>query len=115
MRRPVSRLGRSWLGGSAAVLLAGAAAWCPAARAQMLLAQSEPVQVITHTRAYCSQLSARAAELQRHTDAPSEEAQQVAAEGDRLCAQGQIRPGIMRLRRAIMLLRSQVRPEIDSR
>jgi hypothetical protein len=62
-------------------------------------------RVITHTREYCEELSARAGQLRlAHGRGPAEAAL-LAAEGDRLCAQGQIRPGIMRLRRAIMLLR----------
>jgi hypothetical protein len=112
MKRQAARFGRWLPGGSAAMLLAGATAWCPLAWAG---AQSEPVNVITNTRAYCNELSARAGELRRHIDAPSEEALLIAAEGDRLCAQGQIRPGIMRLRRAIMLLREQGRPEATGR
>lgn len=74
-----------------------------------LCASSERVgdmpRVITHTREYCDELSARAGQLRTaHGHVPAEAAL-LAAEGDRLCAHGQIRPGIMRLRRAIMLLR----------
>jgi hypothetical protein len=70
----------------------------------------EMPRVITHTREYCEELSARAGQLrQTHASAPAEAAV-LAAEGDRLCAQGQIRPGIMRLRRAIMLLRAEGPP-----
>ena len=71
---------------------------------------SEPLRVITHTREYCDQLSARAVELHRQLATPLAQAELLASEGDRLCAQGQIRPGIMRLRRAIMLLRGQAAP-----
>jgi len=70
----------------------------------------EPLRVITHTREYCDQLSARAVELRRLRATPLAQAELLAIEGDRLCAQGQIRPGIMRLRRAIMLLRGQGSP-----
>jgi hypothetical protein len=69
------------------------------------VAGSELPRVITHTRDYCEALSARAAELRQGQGSMPAEAELLAAEGDRLCAQGQIRPGIMRLRRAIMLLR----------
>lgn len=62
-------------------------------------------RVITHTREYCEELSARAGQLRRAHAAVPAEAELLAAEGDRLCAHGQIRPGITRLRRAIMLLR----------
>lgn len=78
-------------------------------------APSEPVRVITHTRQYCEELSGRAAGLRQNAPAPLEEARLLAAEGDRLCGQGQIRPGIIRLRRAIMLLRAQARPEAPGR
>ncbi len=64
-------------------------------------------RVITHTRAYCEELSARAGQLRLARGAVPAEADLLAAEGDRLCAHGQIRPGIMRLRRAIMLLRAE--------
>lgn len=70
----------------------------------------EMPRVITHTREYCEELSARAGQLRQARAAAPAEAAVLAAEGDRLCAQGQIRPGIMRLRRAIMLLRSDVGP-----
>ena len=78
-------------------------------------APSEPVRVITHTRQYCEELSVRAAVLRQQAPAPLEEARLLAAEGDRLCGQGQIRPGIIRLRRAIMLLRAQARPDVPGR
>ena len=78
-------------------------------------APSEPVRVITHTRQYCEELSVRAAVLYQRAQAPPEEARLLAAEGDRLCGQGQIRPGIIRLRRAIMLLRAQPRPDVPGR
>ena len=76
------------------------AAWVPVGAAG-----SEVPRVITHTRDYCEALSARAGELRLARGSTPAEAVLLAAEGDRLCAQGQIRPGIMRLRRAIMLLR----------
>ena len=88
--------------------LAGALACWGQARAGN---QGDAVRVITHTRQYCEELSTRAASM-RQTDGPRllaatvEEARMLAAEGDRLCAHGQIRPGIIRLRRAIMLLRA---------
>lgn len=69
---------------------------------------SDTPRVITNTREYCEELSARAGQLRQARRFPLAEADMLAAEGDRLCAQGQIRPGIMRLRRAIMLLREDM-------
>jgi len=67
-------------------------------------------RVITHTREYCEELSTRAMQLRLARGEAPAEADLLAAEGDRLCAHGQIRPGIMRLRRAIMLLRTEAAP-----
>lgn len=80
----------------------------------------ETVRVITHTAEHCADLSARARALGAlarppETTLAQAEASQLVAEADRLCAQGQIRPGIIRLRRAIMLLRGQAWPEQGGR
>ena len=96
----------------AAVLIAGLVACWTDARAD---APSEPVRVITHTRQYCEELSLRATGLHQKAAAALEEARLLTAEGDRLCGQGQFRPGIIRLRRAIMLLRAQARPDATGR
>ncbi len=103
---------RSQGGMAAALLAAGLVACWSDARASN---QGEPVRVITHTRQYCVELSLRAAALRQTAPAPLEEASVLAAEGDRLCGQGQIRRGIVRLRRAIMLLRAQARPDLPGR
>ena len=97
---------------AAALLAAGVVACRSEARAN---APAEPVRVITHTRQYCEELSARAAVLRQNAPAAPAEAQLLAAEGDRLCGQGQIRPGIIRLRRAIMLLRAPARHDAPGR
>lgn len=90
-----------------ALVMAALACWAEA----RATAPPETVRVITHTREYCEELSGRAAALLQRALAPLEEARLLSAEGDRLCGQGQIRPGIIRLRRAIMLLRAQGRQE----
>ncbi len=72
--------------------------------------QDEVPRVITHSREYCEELSARAGQLRQARGATPAETAQLAAEGERLCALGQIRPGIMRLRRAIMLLQAEGAP-----
>ena len=91
-------------------MLAGVLALAVEARAQAQSprAGAEVLRVITHTQEYCNQLSAYVDELRRQTVVASEEARHLAQEGDRMCLQGQIRPGIIRLRRAMMLLRGQV-------
>ena len=104
---------RRWHGRVVATaMLAGALAWWSDVQASP---PSEPVRVITYTRQYCEELSVRAAVLYQGAQAPLEEARLLAVEGDRLCGQGQIRPGIIRLRRAIVLLRAQSRPDVPGR
>jgi hypothetical protein len=111
----VSRLGPVW-----ALLLAAcgpaaaSAATLPSGGGGPLRVQGEAMsdtpRVITNTREYCDELSARAGQLRQARRYPLAEADVLATEGGRLCAQGQIRPGVMRLRRAIMLLREEAPP-----
>ncbi|MCC6716444.1 MAG: hypothetical protein IT555_01035 [Acetobacteraceae bacterium] len=68
--------------------------------------QSEPLRIITYTREHCGELSRRADELMQRRPRVTPESVELRDEGKRLCAEGQIRPGIIRLRRAIMLLRA---------
>jgi len=72
--------------------------------------RDETLRVLTHTPEYCRELAERAAELRAHARAPHAQANLLAIEGARLCAHGQLRPGIMRLRRAVMLLRGETLP-----
>jgi hypothetical protein len=67
--------------------------------------QGAPQRVTTDTPEYCLQLLDRISELARNTDHPPQEATDLSAEGQRMCDQGQTRGGILRLRRALMLLR----------
>ena len=63
----------------------------------------EPV-ITSDTPAYCGVLMNRITGLTRGTAVPVE-AVTLSAEGERMCEQGQVRSGILRLRRAITILR----------
>jgi len=67
--------------------------------------RDDSLRVTTHTREHCAELAVHASQLRRAHPGPQREADVLVSEGERLCAHGQIRPGIIRLRRAIMLLR----------
>jgi hypothetical protein len=71
-------------------------------------AEVQPVQVTTDTPAYCLQLLDRVSEMVRNASAPPpDEVTDLAAEGQKMCALGEVRGGIMRLRRAVTLLVGQ--------
>ncbi|HVC61995.1 MAG TPA: hypothetical protein VND19_16740 [Acetobacteraceae bacterium] len=67
--------------------------------------QSTPDRVTTDTPQYCMQLLDRVSELVRIRVHPPSEVTDLSTEGQRMCDQGQTRGGIMRLRRALILLR----------
>jgi hypothetical protein len=70
-----------------------------------------PMRVTSDTPEYCDQLSERVTHAE-HTRLPTAgaghkaEVEELAAEGHQMCSTGLIRPGLARLRRAWMLLRS---------
>jgi hypothetical protein len=72
--------------------------------------QATPDPVTTDTPQYCLQLLDRVSELVRVNAHPPEEVTSLSTEGQRMCDQGQTRGGIMRLRRALVLLRQGSRP-----
>lgn len=72
--------------------------------------QSMPAQVTTDTPQYCLQLLDRVSELVRVRAHPPEEVTSLSTEGQRMCDQGETRGGIMRLRRALVLLRQSAEP-----
>ncbi len=72
--------------------------------------QSTPAQVTTDTPQYCLQLLDRVSELVRINTHPPQEVTNLSTEGQRMCDQGQTRGGIMRLRRALVLLRQGGEP-----
>ncbi len=74
-----------------------------AARAQV--AQANPMEVTTDTPEYCLQLLDRVSELVRLAATPVPlEVTDLTTEGHRMCAHGQTRGGIMRLRSALMIM-----------
>ncbi len=70
-----------------------------------VVGQAAPAQVTTDTPQYCLQLLDEVSELVRIKANPPEEVSNLSTEGQRMCVQGQTRGGIMRLRRALVLLR----------
>jgi hypothetical protein len=74
-----------------------------AARAQS--AQANPMVVTSDTPEYCLQLLDRVSEMVRLAAAPvPREVTDLTTEGHRMCAHGQTRSGIMRLRSALMIM-----------
>ena len=70
--------------------------------------QTAPQPVISDTPEYCLRLLDRVSELVRVAHAPPpEEVASLSTEGQRMCDQGQTRGGILRLRRALMLMMHQ--------
>lgn len=64
-----------------------------------------PAIVTTDTAAYCHELSDKLAELVKIAPRPPEdEVLGMGAEGRHLCAEGQVRGGILRLRRAVLVM-----------
>lgn len=71
--------------------------------AQDVVTQSGPMEIITDTPGYCLQLLDRVSNLVRLASAPvPQEITDLTTEGQRMCAKGQTRMGIMRLRSALM-------------
>ena len=67
--------------------------------------QATPPQITTDTPQYCLELLDEVSEQVRVNTHPSQEVTNLSTEGQRMCDQGQTRGGIMRLRRALVLLR----------
>ncbi len=67
--------------------------------------QSPPQRVISDTPEYCLHLRDRVSEMARvAATPPPQEVTFLTSEGQRMCNQGQTRGGILRLRRALMLM-----------
>jgi hypothetical protein len=68
-------------------------------------AQANPMVVTSDTPEYCLQLLDRVSEMVRLAVAPvPREVTDLTTEGHRMCAHGQTRSGIMRLRSALMIM-----------
>jgi hypothetical protein len=71
--------------------------------------QSAPAQITTDTPQYCLQLFDRVSALVRVRTHPPQDVTELSSEGERMCNQGQTLGGIMRLRRALVLLEGERR------
>jgi hypothetical protein len=73
--------------------------------AQAQVAQASPMVVTSDTPEYCLHLLDRISEMVRLAAAPvPREVTDLTTEGHRMCAHGQTRSGIMRLRSALMIM-----------
>jgi hypothetical protein len=98
------------LAGAAACLGLGAVL----AGVMPVLGQQSPQRVISDTPEYCSRLLDRISELARTAPAPpSFEVTSLSMEGQRMCNQGQTRGGLLRLRRALVLLQRGEEPAMQ--
>ena len=62
-------------------------------------------KVTSHSIEYCDMLAARINALVFEARmAPPSDVSELSAEGQRMCAQGQVRGGVMRLRKALMVM-----------
>jgi hypothetical protein len=69
------------------------------------VSSQSPQQVTSDTPAYCLQLLDRVSQMVRAAGTPPpQEVGYLSSEGQRMCDQGQTRGGILRLRRALVLM-----------
>lgn len=69
-------------------------------------AQSQrPMEVTSDSAAYCEHLAGRVMELRQRASAPQPEVDLLLDRGQQLCAEGRVRPGLNRLRHALLDLR----------
>ena len=64
-----------------------------------------PALVTTDTPEYCDTLAERVARAERIRPNPPRQVEELAEEGHRMCATGLVRGGLVRLRRALLMLR----------
>jgi hypothetical protein len=76
------------------------------ASGQGLTVDTDRMRVMTDTPEYCWHLANEVAVEQRQAREPSPDVRVLAGEGRRMCDRGLIRGGILRLRRALLLLRA---------
>lgn len=91
-----------------AVLVSVAAAGVAISAALLGGAEGPPTAITSDTPAYCHELSERAHQLAALRPAPSPRTDELVAEGRSLCARGEIRGGLLRLRQAVRLMRGVV-------
>jgi hypothetical protein len=73
-------------------------------------AQPDAMEVTSDTPAYCLRLLDRVSNLVHASPAPLPDVTRLSNEGRHLCGQGHIRGGILRLRRAWLLLNQPSQP-----
>ena len=61
-------------------------------------------RVTTDSEEYCQHLLSRIGRVRAQVEEPARRADMLTAEGRQMCAHGHVRPGIARLRRALLLL-----------
>jgi len=77
------------------------------ASGQGLPVDSDRMRVMSDTPEYCWHLAAEVAEARRAAPSTPPPVRVLADEGQRMCDSGMVRGGILRLRRALMLLRNE--------
>jgi hypothetical protein len=70
-------------------------------------APSSPMRVTTDTTEYCDTLASRVAQAEHATPHTPPQVEELAEEGHHMCATGLIRGGLVRLRRALLLLQTE--------
>ena len=65
---------------------------------------SRPMEVTSDSAAYCQHLAARVLVMRRSLPGPAPEVDALLDRGQRLCAAGLVRPGLNRLRHALLEL-----------
>jgi hypothetical protein len=82
------------------------------ARAQTAGDDIPPTRVTSDSPEFCAQLADQLRhDLRARQPAPvPDEVRMLGHEGNRMCREGHIRPGILRIRRALMLLRGDTPP-----
>ena len=94
-------------------LAAGLAAWfalAATARAQSSgEAETPPALVTSDTPQFCARLAEQLRQeiRSRRPAAVSDEVRMLEREGRRMCREGHVRPGILRIRRALMILKGE--------
>jgi hypothetical protein len=93
-------------------MIAGLPAWlglAMAARAQPTQTDVAPARVTSDSPEFCAQLADQLREEVRARGAAlvPEEVHMLEEEGLKLCSEGHLRPGILRLRRALQILKEE--------
>lgn len=95
----------SWVRSTTTVAIFAAVFAMPVISPAPFAAEERPQIVTSDTPEYCFHLHDRISRLMDHEQPPPPaQAAALTAEGERLCEQGQARPGILRLRRALHLM-----------